>query len=74
MKELCRTNDMVLLSYLEAVMKEAGVTYLIADIHMSVLEGSLGVLPRRVLVDEEDWPAAVAALRQAGVAEHLTGP
>ncbi len=73
MKELCRTNDMVLLSYLEALMKQAGVTYLIADIHMSVLEGSIGVLPRRVLIDEDDWAAAVTALRQAGIEQDLTG-
>lgn len=73
MKELCRTNDMVLLSFIEALMKEAHIDYIIADTHMSVLEGSLGVLPRRVLIHEDDWGSAVAALRGAGIEQNVIG-
>jgi hypothetical protein len=54
MKELFRTNDMVLISYLEHRLREEGIEPLTLDGHMSVLEGSLGVLPRRIMVSEED--------------------
>lgn len=58
MKELLRTNDVALLSYLEALLTEKSVAYQIADVHMSVLDGSIGILPRRVLVAEEDYALA----------------
>jgi len=62
----------VLLSYVEAVLAGAGITPLIADTNMSVLEGSLGILPRRVLVAETDWRSARHALEAAGLAHVLT--
>jgi hypothetical protein len=58
MKELLRTNDVALLSYLEALLTEKSIAYQIADVHMSVLDGSIGILPRRVLVAEEDYRTA----------------
>lgn len=67
MKELLRTNDMALLSFAEALLSGSGIGYVLADQHMSVMEGSLGVLPRRLLVDDEDWSEAVALLTGAGV-------
>ena len=54
MIELLRTNDLVLISRVEAILREAGVDFFIADQHMSAMEGSLGFLPRRVLVADED--------------------
>ncbi len=51
MKELIRTNDPVVLSFAESLMKDAGNPCLIADQGMSILEGSLGLLQRRFLVD-----------------------
>jgi hypothetical protein len=54
MKELFRSNDMVLISYLEHCLREQAIECLVLDGHMSVLEGSLGVLPRRMMVDEDD--------------------
>ena len=50
MIELLRTNDIVLISAIEALLREAGVYFFVADQNMSVLEGSLGFLPRRVCV------------------------
>jgi Protein of unknown function (DUF2007). len=52
MHELIRTNDPVLISFVESLMKDAGIACFVADRDMSVLEGSLGMLPRRILVDE----------------------
>jgi hypothetical protein len=54
MKELIRTNDAVVLSFAESLMKEAGIGCFIADQGMSILEGSLGLLPRRFLVADEE--------------------
>ena len=54
MKELFRTNNVVYLSFAQAVLKEAGIEALIFDGHMSVLEGSIGALPRRLMVADED--------------------
>lgn len=65
MKELIRTNDAVLVSFLEALLRDAGITAIVADQNMSVLEGSIGVLPRRILVSDEDYEAALALASEA---------
>jgi hypothetical protein len=65
MKELLRTNNFVYLSFAEAVLKDAGVDVLIFDAHMSVMEGSLGVLPRRLMVADEDFSRARKILAEA---------
>ncbi len=62
MKELFRTNDMVLISYLEHRLREEGIEPLTLDGHMSVLEGSIGVLPRRIMVSEDNYDGAVGVL------------
>lgn len=62
MKELLRLNDMVLISYLEHRMREEGIETLMLDGHMSVMEGSLGVLPRRMMVGEDDYDRAQGIL------------
>jgi Putative prokaryotic signal transducing protein len=58
MRELIRSNDPVLLSYIEALLKEADIPHDVADLHISVMEGSIGALPRRVLVDDADFEEA----------------
>lgn len=62
MKELVRLNDVVLISYLEHRMREKGIETLMLDGHMSVMEGSLGVLPRRMMVSEDDYDRALSVL------------
>tara|TARA_R110000868_G_scaffold91679_4_gene254052 strand:+ start:666 stop:887 length:222 start_codon:yes stop_codon:yes gene_type:complete len=67
MTELFRTNDMVLISFIEHSLREEGIETLVLDGHMSVMEGSLGVLPRRMMVAEDDHARAeaiVEALRK----------
>ena len=54
MKELVRTNDAVIISFVEALMRDAGIAYFVADQNMSVLDGSLGILPRRIMVDADE--------------------
>jgi hypothetical protein len=45
-----------------------------ADNHMSSVEGSIGVFPRRILIPVEDWNESVAILTEAGLGEHLAVP
>jgi hypothetical protein len=72
MTELLRTNDAVLISAVEALLGGAGIECMVADRYMSVLEGSLGVLPRRVLVAESDLAKARRVLTDAGLSHALT--
>ncbi|MGR9141320.1 putative signal transducing protein [Rhizobium leguminosarum] len=71
MHELIRANDPVLLSYAESLMKDAGIHCFIADQGMSVLEGSLGMLSRRLLVEEEMADQARRILTEAGLGGEL---
>ena len=66
MHELLRTNDVVRLSYLRAILADAGIPTIVLDQHMSVLEGSAGAIPRRLMVAEEDAARARLLLREAG--------
>lgn len=52
--ELVRTNAPIMLSWLEATLKAHGIGCLMLDAHTSVLEGSIGAIPRRVMVDDGD--------------------
>ncbi|MDR6756195.1 hypothetical protein J2Y48_001485 [Mycoplana sp. BE70] len=71
MIELIRANDAVLLSFAESLLRDAGIHCLIADQGMSILEGSLGMLPRRLLVDAEREDEARRILRDAGLGAEL---
>ena len=73
MKELLRTNEPVLLSYVSALLGEANIDFIVADLNMSVMEGSIGALPRRVLVDGERIAQARAILSEAGIGHVLAG-
>ncbi len=73
MKELIRTNDVVLLSFAESLMKDAGINSLIADQGMSILEGSLGLLPRRFLVPDDDADRRAPHPRRSGVGSGVAG-
>ena len=72
MVELVRTNDLVLISFIESVLTQAGVRFFVADNHMSAVEGSLGFLPRRILVDADQHAEARQLLREAGLSRELS--
>jgi Putative prokaryotic signal transducing protein len=69
--ELLRSNDPVLISAVESLLRAAGFHPYIADQHMSVLDGSLGILPRRLLVPADDAAAARRLLTEAGFGAEL---
>jgi len=71
MHELVRTNNAVLITAIEALLKSADIPHMVLDRHMSVLEGSLGMLPRRIVVDGEHWQVARQLLEDAGLAHEL---
>ncbi len=71
MQEIIRTNDLVTLSVAESLMRDAGIHCMIADQSMSVLEGSLGLLPRRLLVESDRADEAREILTDAGLAAEL---
>lgn len=71
MREIIRTNDAVLLSAIEALLKSAGIHHMLADQNMSVMEGSIGILPRRILVPDDEFDGARKLLAEAGFAQEL---
>lgn len=71
MIELVRTNDLVLLGFLESLFEADGIPVLVADAHMGALEGSIGAFPRRLLVPEDWAPRARRLARDAGLAAEL---
>ena len=70
--ELVRTNDLVLISLIETLLTEAGVAFFVADQNMSAVEGSLGFLPRRILVDSDQHAEAQQLMREVGLSRELS--
>ncbi len=66
MKELLRTNDVVKLSWIQALLADAGITAILLDVHTSIIEGSVGAIPRRIAVSDEDYDEACRVLDAAG--------
>lgn len=71
MKAILRTSDPVLVSFVGALLAEAGIGFLIADASMSALEGGIGAFPRRVLVADAHVAGARTLLGDAGLAHEL---
>lgn len=71
MIELVRTNDLVMISLIEGLLTQERVTFFIADQHMSAAEGSVGFLPRRIMVDADEAHRARRLLKDAGLEAEL---
>jgi len=65
MKELLRTNDLVRLSWVEALLSDAGIECLVLDQHTSLVEGSVGAIQRRLMVDDRDLRRAKALVAES---------
>ena len=65
MKELLRTNNIVRLSWLQALLADAGIGSVVLDQHTSLVEGSIGAIPRRLMVAERDHPRARSLIAEA---------
>ncbi len=71
MEELLRTNNAVTVSFATSLLEEEGITHFVADTHMSVLDGSIGILPRRIMVDGKRLQRARALMSEAGLGNEL---
>lgn len=71
MRELLRTSDPVLVSFVEALLREAGLAYHVADLNTSAVEASIGIFPRRIMIDDSAWAEARDILISAGLAAEL---
>ncbi|PRY79970.1 putative signal transducing protein [Marivita geojedonensis] len=67
MEELLRTNDITLIPLARAVLEDEGIDSFELDVNMSILEGSIGILPRRLMVRSDEIDDARRVLREYGV-------
>lgn len=63
MKELLRTNDPTIIAFATALLSGEGIECFTMDVNMSVLEGSIGIMPRRLMVRQADWFMAANVMR-----------
>ena len=63
MRELLRTNDPTIVSFASALLRGEGIECFVLDVHMSVLEGTIGLFPKRIMVRQEDLFQAGAIMR-----------
>jgi hypothetical protein len=73
MRAILKTNNPVQLNFAEAFLKDAGITSYVFDAQMSMTEGSVGVLPRRLMVADDDFAQAQSVLRE-GVPDAIVEP
>ena len=66
MIELLRTNDPVLISFVQATLADAGIEAVVLDTHASILEGSASAIPRRIMVADEELETAKQILKTRG--------
>ena len=71
MKELLRSNEIVFLSWSEALLKSENIEIFVLDGHMSVLEGSAGAILRRVMVTDADYDRAIRVMQDAGEGDRV---
>lgn len=74
MRELVLTNDPGILNVVQALLSEAGIHHMTADQNISVVDGSIGAFPRRVMVVDSEYDDAVALLREADLGAYLRQP
>ncbi|MFZ1988474.1 MAG: DUF2007 domain-containing protein [Alphaproteobacteria bacterium] len=67
MKELLRTNNAVRLSYAIALLHDRGLSPVVFDQHMSILDGSIGALPRRLMIEDAEYAMAKRILIEGQV-------
>jgi hypothetical protein len=67
MKELLRSTDPTVIAFASALLEGEDIEVFDLDVHMSILDGSLGILPRRLMVRDEDLFIARTVLRDNGI-------
>ncbi|MBU2531195.1 MAG: DUF2007 domain-containing protein [Alphaproteobacteria bacterium] len=72
MREIVRSNDAVLINFIVVILRDAGLSPLLADEHVSAIEGSIGALPRRILVPTDEAERAKRVLEEADLATWIS--
>ena len=65
MREVLKTNDPVLLNFTQALLADAGIEAVVFDTHMSIMDGSMGFMPRRLMVSDDDLVEAQRVMKEA---------
>ena len=71
---ILKTVNPATLNFAQAVLKEADIPFFVMDQNVSIIEGSIGIIPRRLMVVDEDAEDARAALQAAGLGDDLYAP
>jgi hypothetical protein len=71
MREILKSNNVVELNFAEVVLRDAGIASVVLDSHMSIMDGSMVILPRRLMVEDSDEAQARAILKDA-LASHAS--
>ena len=71
MIEIIRTNDLVLIGFVQSLLEQALIPVLVADGHVSAFGGSIGAFPRRVLIPSDHAAQARRLVRDAGLGAEL---
>lgn len=72
MREIVRSNDAVLLNFIVVLLRDAGLSPHLADEHVSAMEGSIGALPRRILIDSDNLTKAKRVLTEADMSQWIS--
>ena len=71
---ILKTVNPATLNFAQAVLKEAGIPFFLMDQNVSIIDGSIGIIPRRLMVVEEDYEDAAQAFIDAGLSENIHKP
>ncbi len=71
MKAILKTNNLVTLSFAKSVLDSADIPAFVFDEHVSLMDGSIGAIPRRLMIVDEDETAAREVLATAGLGDDL---
>jgi hypothetical protein len=72
MREILCSNDAVLINFVVVLLRDAGLNPLLADEHVSAIEGSIGALPRRILIASEELAQAKRVMNEADMSQWIS--
>lgn len=72
MREILRSNDAVLINFVVVLLRDAGLNPQLVDEHISAIEGSIGALPRRVLIDADEVAQAKRVMKEADLSQWIS--
>ncbi len=71
---ILKTVNPATLNFAQAVLKEADIPFFLMDQNVSIIDGSIGIIPRRLMVVDEDYEDARQAFIDAGLSEEIHKP